>query len=83
MPGPLRNPAKPSSRHRLGPAQVTQLVKLPAHGCDLPVPGIPAGREWTVAEVELWAELWTSPQATQWTTPTGSRWPPASRTSAR
>ncbi|GAA4554349.1 hypothetical protein GCM10023175_52010 [Pseudonocardia xishanensis] len=39
---------------------------LPAEGCDLPVPDLPAGREWTEDERELWAELWSSPQATQW-----------------
>jgi len=42
------------------------LVDLPAVGCDLPVPSLPAGRDWTPPEKERWEELWRSPQATQW-----------------
>lgn len=66
MPGPARNAAKPNSRaHRPGPTS-RALVMLPAEGCTLPVPKIPAGREWTKEERALWRNLWTSPQATQW-----------------
>jgi hypothetical protein len=32
----------------------------------LPVPDLPAGREWTQDERGRWDELWSSPQATQW-----------------
>ncbi|GAA3157874.1 hypothetical protein GCM10020255_039540 [Rhodococcus baikonurensis] len=35
-------------------------------GCELPVPTIPAGREWSDNEKTRWTELWESPQATQW-----------------
>ncbi|WP_211345142.1 hypothetical protein [Yimella lutea] len=42
------------------------LIDLPAGGCQLPVPEMPKGRDWTDAERERWAELWESPQATQW-----------------
>jgi hypothetical protein len=42
------------------------LVSLPADGCDLPVPDLPAGRVWTDVERDRWGELWGSPQATQW-----------------
>lgn len=66
MPG-QRNPSKPHSRaHRgaIGPRNA--LVDLPADGCDLPVPRIPAGREWTREQRARWKELWQSPQATQW-----------------
>lgn len=69
MPGPLRNPAKPSSRHRADRPTVgacSALVSLPAHGCDLPIPALPPGRVWSRPERALWRELWTSPQATQW-----------------
>ena len=65
---PLRNQTKPHSRaHRpVAPAQRAALVVLPAEGCTLPVPRMPAGREWTRVEKARWKELWTSPQATQW-----------------
>lgn len=42
------------------------LVDLPAGGCDLPVPDMPAGRDWTETECARWGELWLSPQASQW-----------------
>ncbi|MFC7503199.1 hypothetical protein [Nocardioides sp. GCM10030258] len=42
------------------------LVDLPASGCDLPVPDMPDGRDWTTTERSRWSELWASPQATQW-----------------
>ena len=32
----------------------------------MPVPALPAGREWSQAEQDRWTELWESPQATQW-----------------
>jgi hypothetical protein len=41
-------------------------VDLPGDGCALPTPDLPPGRRWTVAEKARWAELWSSPQATQW-----------------
>lgn len=70
MPAP-RNPASDRSRYNgrrgrgtIGPASAT--VDLPAAGCTLPVPDMPAGRDWTDHEQERWAELWQSPQATQW-----------------
>lgn len=68
MPAP-RNATKPNSRaHRRPqtPAQRAALVTLPASGCDLPVPRMPAGREWSRVERARWRELWKSPQATQW-----------------
>lgn len=66
MPAP-RNAAKPRSRaHRGSVGAVRALVELPAAGCDLPVPDMPAVREWTEHERDRWAELWGSPQATQW-----------------
>lgn len=64
-----RNFTKPNSRAHRRPAQAAAraaLVDLPAAGCDLPVPEIPAGREWTEADEARWAELWQSPQATMW-----------------
>lgn len=66
MPAP-RNAAKPHSRaHRGSVGSRQALVTLPAAGCDLPVPDLPAGREWSEVEVARWRELWTSPQACQW-----------------
>lgn len=68
MPAP-RNAAKPHSRTHRRPVTSgprTALVDLPATGCNLPVPPIPAGREWSGHEQERWEELWQSPQATQW-----------------
>ena len=67
MPAP-RNVAKPHSRHRRGPGStpVSALLDLPAGGCDLPVPPIPSGRDWTDDERGRWLELWQSPQASAW-----------------
>lgn len=66
--GVPRNHAKPNSRAHRRPPQASAraaLVDLPAAGCDLPVPEMPA-REWTDADRSRWAELWQSPQATMW-----------------
>lgn len=66
---PPKNAAKPTSRaHRRPPSPSARaaLVDLPAGGCDLPVPDLPGGRDWSDLERERWAELWESPQATQW-----------------
>ncbi len=66
MPAP-RNAAKPHSRaHRGSVGALQALVSLPASGCTLPVPEMPAGREWSKDDCARWAELWQSPQATQW-----------------
>lgn len=68
MPTP-RNTTKPHSRAHHRPVAVGQRaaqVTLPAAGCDLPLPKLPAGREWSRVERARWRELWTSPQATQW-----------------
>lgn len=68
MPTP-RNVTKPNSRaHRRPPSAAarTALVDLPAAGCTLPVPDMPAGREWTDDDRARWDELWRSPQAVMW-----------------
>ncbi len=68
MPAP-RNATKPRSRaHRreVSSGPKNALVDLPAAGCELPVPPMPKGRDWSEAEQERWIELWESPQATQW-----------------
>lgn len=67
--GTPRNFSAPNSRaHRRPPSPTARaaLVVLPAAGCELPVPRMPAGREWTTVERRRWRELWKSPQATQW-----------------
>lgn len=64
-----RNVGKPHSRaHRRAPSQTARaaLVSLPATGCTLPVPAMPKGRVWSLAERARWKELWTSPQAVMW-----------------
>lgn len=62
-----RNPAKPHSRVHRGPIGAKNaIIDLPAGGCDLPVPAIPKGREWSTDQRARWRELWRSPQATQW-----------------
>jgi len=64
---PNRNPGKPRSRaHRGSVGSRQSLIELPATGCNLPVPAMPAGRSWTPAEKSRWNELWESPQACQW-----------------
>ena len=68
MPTP-KNVSKPHSRAHRRPVSSgarNALVELPAAGCTLPVPQIPAGRKWSAAERARWVELWESPQATQW-----------------
>lgn len=68
MPAP-RNVSKPHSRYgRRGAStgSVAALVTLPGGGCDLPVPDLPAGRDWSETELDRWTELWESPQATMW-----------------
>ena len=65
----VRNATKPHSRAHRRPVTSgprAALVELPAAGCDLPVPEVPAGRDWSEPERERWRELWESPQATQW-----------------
>lgn len=42
------------------------LLELPATGCNLPEPPLPAGRDWSTSELERWRELWSSPQANAW-----------------
>ena len=62
-----RNASKPNSRVNRGPIGArTALIELPAKGCDLPAPELPAGRDWSDNERARWVELWSSPQATQW-----------------
>ncbi|MGD7707004.1 hypothetical protein [Microlunatus sp. Y2014] len=61
-----RNAAKPNSRAHRRPSDRAALVELPAAGCDLPVPDMPGGRDWSEIEQDRWAELWGSPQASQW-----------------
>lgn len=70
MSGPLPNPGKDRSRYTAARASEHRrghsgLLTLPAT-CDLPVPGLPPGREWSHPEREMWEELWTGPQANQW-----------------
>lgn len=66
MPAP-RNPAKPNSRaHRGSVGAKNPLIELPATGCELPIPKIPTGANWSRAQRARWRELWSSPQATQW-----------------
>lgn len=45
-----------------------RVTVLPASGCDLPVPSVPAQVRdaWTPVQKRRWRELWRSPQATQW-----------------
>lgn len=66
---PKRNLSAPNSRQYRGPSSSPSrrgLVELPRTGCTLPVPDLPAGREWSASEIARWTELWQSPQATQW-----------------
>jgi hypothetical protein len=67
MGGPKPDPRKPYSRHRAGArtSGVSGLRVLPTQ-CDLPAPDLPPGRQWTDDERAAWAELWSSPQASQW-----------------
>ena len=67
--GTPRNATKPNSRAHRRPPQLASraaLVDLPAAGCELPVPDMPAGRAWTADDRARWDELWQSPQAVMW-----------------
>ncbi|WP_211340923.1 hypothetical protein [Xylanimonas allomyrinae] len=67
MPGPTRNAAKPNSRaHRTPSTTATRALVVLPDSCDLPVPRLPRGREWSAEEKRLWKDLWTSPQANVW-----------------
>lgn len=66
MPGPAQNPLKPNSRRYRTASVRGAVIELPAEGCDLPVPKVPSGREWSKEERSLWRTLWGSPQASQW-----------------
>jgi hypothetical protein len=62
-----RDANKPHSRTRRGSVGAKNpIISLPAAGCELPAPSLPAGPKWTAAQQARWAELWGSPQATQW-----------------
>lgn len=70
MSGPLPNPGKDRSRHTVARASERRsgrsgLHTLPAT-CDLPVPDLPPGRDWSDPEQQMWQELWTGPQANEW-----------------
>ncbi|MFE2733780.1 hypothetical protein [Streptomyces sp. NPDC056723] len=65
----MAKPRKPhSARSRYNPrrapgaAQPTAHVELPAVNT-MPAPDVPPGVEFTDAELALWDEFWTSPQA--------------------
>lgn len=65
----MRNPAAPHSRYGANRGSMgarNPILDLPATGCTLPVPDMPAGREWTDHERARWTELWESPQANAW-----------------
>ena len=66
MPGPARNPLKNDSRAYRSANVRGKVIELPAEGSDLPIPKVPAGREWTKEERALWRSIWSSPQATQY-----------------
>lgn len=61
-----RNHSKPNSRAHRRPEQRAALIRLPASGCELPVPPMPSGRDWSEHEQARWDELWRSPQAVMW-----------------
>ncbi|MFE9446901.1 hypothetical protein [Streptomyces sp. NPDC006739] len=56
-----RQPNSPNSRYR----EAQKLTVLPLEH-NLPVPELPAGRDWSDHERAYWVELWETPQASQW-----------------
>ena len=68
--GNARNMTKPRSRAYRRPETPTGAQAgwrdLPAVGCTLPAPELPALREWSTWERARWTELWESPQANAW-----------------
>lgn len=61
MPGPA--PKHPSERRRRNAAPT--MTRLPAGGRKGPTPDWPLSRA-TKGELQLWEELWTTPQAVAW-----------------
>lgn len=66
----MRNTNTPHSRAFRGQTAAAgrRITILPAEGCALPVPPVPAQVRgvWTAQQKRRWKELWQSPQATQW-----------------
>lgn len=64
MPGP---PANPYSRRSLkGGRSAAGVTYLPAAGYDGPVPAWPLDTDPSSVELEVWGELWRTPQAAEW-----------------
>ncbi|MGW0317506.1 phage terminase small subunit [Streptomyces flavidovirens] len=62
--GPRPDPRKRFSRYHTE-QRASGLTYLPAEGNTEDAPDMPSGREWTPAEREMWAEVWSSPASTQ------------------
>jgi hypothetical protein len=62
----MADPTRPHSRHGDRRGRGGRAVTVLPPETTLPVPRLPAGRDWTGAERKMWRSLWRSPMASQW-----------------
>jgi len=60
------NPHSRRQRHLAKTGQAADFVSIPAAGYTGSVPGWPLDNEPAHAELDMWQQLWTTPQATMW-----------------
>ena len=62
------NPHSRRQRHLAKTGNAADFVSIPAAGYTGSVPGWPLDTEPARAELDMWQQLWTTPQATMWAT---------------
>ena len=60
------NPHSRRQRHLAKTGQAADFVSIPATGNQQPAPAWPLDNEPARAELDMWQQLWTTPQATMW-----------------
>ena len=62
------NPHSRRQRHLAKTGNAAEFVSIPATGNQQPAPAWPLDAEPARAELDMWQQLWTMPQATMWQT---------------
>ena len=60
------NPHSRRQRHLAKTGQAADFVSIPAAGNQQPAPAWPLDTDPARAELDMWQQLWTTPQATMW-----------------